>query len=185
MIRTDLNQYDFHTINVHLDTNTNEWRADWHTMDELVPIIGENTFPNIAWIIKDVEQRVAEKGYVLASFQCTCTACQGEPVTPVQAFIERMYTRRNEAIIGLTHETYQKLIDTAEKHQASYGEDNIAELIEYLDGLAEHPDLHPRAVAIVKFQANDLQRRLENRMSREADEQSQRQAEQQALFAQQ
>lgn len=81
--------------------------------------------------------------------------------TPVQNFIERMQERLAACLNSqVVRDTYQHLIDTACKHNVSYGEDNIAELIEYFDGLAAHPDLHPDAAHVVRYQANDLQQRL-------------------------
>lgn len=182
MIRTDLTSLDFHTINVHLDTNTNEWRADWHTMQSLIQITGTDTFPNIPWIIKDFSQRVAEQGYVLASFQCGCATCLPLASNPVQRFIERMYATRNNAVIPQAKETYEKMIDVAQKHQVSYGEENVQELIEYFDNLA--PQLAQYPARLVKQQASDLHRRTENRSNREAAEAANLEAERQALAAQ-
>lgn len=88
--------------------------------------------------------------------------------TPVQNFINRMQPFKGRARNPLVRDTYQALINQARKHQQSYGEVNIAELIEHLDSMAEHPDIHPQAAVIIKTQANDLQSRLELRLEAEA-----------------
>lgn len=89
--------------------------------------------------------------------------------TPVQNFINRMQEREQKTLN--TEEVkgaYSLLITTATRHQTTYGEAGIVELIHYLDQLAGHPDLHPNAAHVVRYQADDLQQRLVVRSAVEA-----------------
>lgn len=88
--------------------------------------------------------------------------------TPVQNFINRMQDQKSERATPEVQGAYTLLIVAASRHQTTYGEAEMPELIHYLDGLAGHPDIHPDAVHIVRDQADDLQQRLNTRRAVEA-----------------
>lgn len=88
--------------------------------------------------------------------------------TPVQNFIERMQSRKSEKASPEVQGAYTLLIVAGSRHQETYGEAEMPELIHYLDGLVGHPDLHPDAAQVIRSQADDLQQRLNIRCAVEA-----------------
>lgn len=86
----------------------------------------------------------------------------------IEDFIRTMDERSNEAATYGVKVTYLELRDIGRRHQRTYGEENVEDLIRYLENLAGHPDMHPKAKPIIKLQASALRQRVVMRASRQS-----------------